>query len=178
MNGFRPNKGCHTAIKQLSDNIERRKIGYIVDADIKGFFNNVDHNWLMKCLEQHIQDPNILKLVKRFLKAGVIENGIYSKTEVRKPQGGVISTVLANLFLHYVFDDFMSKEFPNILQVRYADDGALNGVSIKQAKYIIKMLNKRFQTFGLKLNLSKTKIVYCKDDDRKEIIFTIVCGNL
>ena len=86
MNGFRPNKGCHTAIKQLSDNIERRKVGYIVDADIKGFFNNVDHNWLMRCLEQHIQDQNILKLVKRFLKAGVVENGIYSKTEVGTPQ--------------------------------------------------------------------------------------------
>lgn len=86
MNGFRPNKGCHTAIKQLSDNIERRKVGYIVDADIKGFFKNVDHNWLMRCLEQHIQDPNILKLVKRFLKAGVVENGIYSKTEVGTPQ--------------------------------------------------------------------------------------------
>lgn len=86
MNGFRPNKGCHTAIKQLSDNIERRKVGYIVDVDIKGFFNNVDHNWLMRCLEQHIQDQNILKLVKRFLKAGVVENGIYSKTEVGTPQ--------------------------------------------------------------------------------------------
>lgn len=86
MNGFRPNKGCHTAIKQLSDNIERRKVGYIVDADIKGFFNNVDHNWLMRCLEQHIQASNILKLVKRFLKAGVVENGIYSKTEVGTPQ--------------------------------------------------------------------------------------------
>ena len=82
------------------------------------------------------------------------------------PQGGVISPVLANLFLHYVFDDFMSKEFPNISWVRYADDGALNCVSIKQAKYIIKVLDKRFKTFGLELNLDKTKIVYCKDEDR------------
>lgn len=76
--------------------------------------------------------------------------------------------MLANLFLHYVFDDFMSREIPNILWVRYADDGALNCVFIKQAKYIIKILDKRFKTFGLELNLSKTKIVYCKDDDRKE----------
>lgn len=75
--------------------------------------------------------------------------------------------MLAKLFLHYVFDDFMSREIPNILWVRYADDGVLNCVSIKQAKYIIKILDKRFKTFGLELNLSKTKIVYCKDDDRK-----------
>ena len=79
----------------------------------------------------------------------------------------MISPVLANLFLHYVFDEFMSKEFPNIDWVRYADDGALNCVSLKQAKYIIKVLDKRFKLFGLELNLDKTKIVYCKDDDRK-----------
>ena len=83
------------------------------------------------------------------------------------PQGGVISPVLANLFLHYVFDDFMSKEFPNIQWVRYADDGALNCVSLKQAEYIIKVLDTRFKKFGLELNLTKTRIVYCKDGDRK-----------
>ena len=81
---------------------------------------------------------------------------------------GVISPVLANLFLHYVFDDFMSKEFPTIQWVRYADDGALNCVSLKQAKYIIKVLDKRFKLFGLELNLDKTKIVYCKDDNREK----------
>ena len=89
------------------------------------------------------------------------------KEQQEHRKDGVISPVLANLFLHYVFDDFMSKEFPNIPWVRYADDGALNCVSIKQAKYIIKVLDKRFNTFGIELNLSKTKIVYCKDDDRK-----------
>ena len=79
----------------------------------------------------------------------------------------MISPVLANLFLHYVFDDFMSKEFPNIPWVRYADDGCLNCVSLKQAEYMINVLDKRFKLFGLELNLTKTKIVYCKDSYRK-----------
>lgn len=80
---------------------------------------------------------------------------------------GVISPVLANLFMLYAFDDFMKREFPYIPWVRYADDGVLNCVSIKQAKYIIKVLDKRFREFGLELNLTKTKIVYCKDTYRK-----------
>ena len=84
------------------------------------------------------------------------------------PQGGVISPVLANLFLHYVFDDYMSKEFPSIPFERYADDGVTHCISLKQAKYLIKKLDERFRKFGLELNLNKTKIVYCKDDDRKE----------
>lgn len=82
-------------------------------------------------------------------------------------KGGVISPVLANLFMHYVFDDFMSREFADVNWVRYADDGALNCVSLKQAKYMIKVLDKRFKLFGLELNLTKTKIVYCKDSNRK-----------
>ena len=83
------------------------------------------------------------------------------------PQGGVISPVLANLFLHYVFDDFMVKEFKTIPWVRYADDAVAHCVSLKQAKYLQKRLQERFEQYGLQLNLEKTKIVYCKDDDRK-----------
>ena len=89
------------------------------------------------------------------------------KEQQEHHKDGVISPVLANLFMHYVFDDFMSKDFSTIQWVRYADDGVLNCVSLKQAKYIIKVLDKRFRTFGLELNLSKTKIVYCKDSSRK-----------
>ena len=83
------------------------------------------------------------------------------------PQGGVISPVLANLFLHYVFDDFMSKEFPSIPWARYADDGIAHCVSLKQAKYLLKRFQGRFKQFGLELNFDKTRIVYCKDEDRK-----------
>lgn len=83
------------------------------------------------------------------------------------PQGGVISPVLANLFLHYVFDDFMTKEFPSILWVRYADDGIAHCVSLKQAKYLQRRLQKCFEIFGVELNMEKTRIVHCKDDDRR-----------
>ena len=89
-----------------------------------------------------------------------MHNGEIIERKAGTPQGGVISPVLANLFLHYAFDDYMSKEFPGVTWVRYADDGVINCVSIKQAKYIIKRLKERFGTFGLELNTSKTKIVY------------------
>lgn len=95
-----------------------------------------------------------------------MQDGTIVERVAGTPQGGVISPVLANLFMHYAFDDFMSKQFPYIQWIRYADDGALNCVSLKQAKYIIDVLGKRFKTFGLELNLEKTKIVYCKDEHR------------
>lgn len=95
------------------------------------------------------------------------QDGTIVERTAGTPQGGVISPVFANLLMHYVFDDFMNKEFTNIPWVKYADDGILKCVSIKQAKYIIKALDKSFKTFGLELNLSKTKIVYCKDNNRK-----------
>ena len=165
MNGFRPSKGCHTAIKQLSDNIERRKVGYIVDADIKGFFNNVDHNWLMKCLEQHIQDPNILKLVKRFLKAGVIENGIYSKTEVGTPQGSILSPVLANIYMHYVLALWFEKKVkPNVRGEAhitiYADDYVC-GFQYRDVAELFfnKLLPERLAKFNLQLEPSKTRLI-------------------
>lgn len=165
MNGFRPNKGCHTAIKQLSDNIERRKVGYIVDADIKGFFNNIDHNWLMKCLEQHIQDPNILKLVKRFLKAGIIENGTYSKTEVGTPQGSILSPVLANIYMHYVLALWFEKKVkPNVRGEAhitiYADDYVC-GFQYRDVAELFfnKLLPERLAKFNLQLEPSKTRLI-------------------
>ena len=97
-------------------------------------------------------------------------NGKIKERTAGTPQGGVISPVLANLFLHYVFDDYMSKEFPSIPYERYADDGVTHCVSLKQAKYLTKKLDERFRKFGLELNLSKTKIVYCKDDDKRKIM--------
>lgn len=157
MNGFRPNKGCHTAIKQLSDNIERRKVGYIVDADIKGFFNNVDHNWLMRCLEQHIQDPNILKLVKRFLKAG------YSKTEVGTPQR--VNPVLANIYMQYVLALWFEKKVkPNVRGEAhitiYADDYVC-GFQYKDVAELFfnKLLPERLAKFNLQLEPNKTRLI-------------------
>ena len=119
-------------------------------------------------VKRHTNEQWIVLYIERWLKTPFkMQDGTIVERPAGTPQGGVISPVLANLFMHYVFDDFMSKEFPNIPWVRYADDGALNCVSIKQAKYIIKVLDKRFKLFGLELNLDKTKIVYCQDDNRK-----------
>ena len=96
-----------------------------------------------------------------------MEDGTVVPRTSGTPQGGVISPVLANLFLHYVFDDFMAKEFLSIPWARYADDGIAHCVSLKQAKYLQRRLQERFVRFGLELNMEKTRIVYCKDDDRK-----------
>lgn len=164
--GYRPNKSAIQAVGVLRERCWRKD--WVVDFDIKGLFDNIRHDYLIKMVKRHTAEQWIILYIERWLKTPFkMQDGTIVERTAGTPQGGVISPVLANLFLHYVFDDFMSKEFPNISWVRYADDGALNCVSIKQAKYIIKVLDKRFKTFGLELNLSKTKIVYCKDDDRK-----------
>ncbi len=165
MCGFRPNRGCHTAIKQLSDNIERRKVGYIVDADIKGFFNNVDHKWLIKCLEQHIKDPNILRLVNKFLKAGVMEKGKYYDTEVGTPQGSILSPVLANIYMHYVlslwFEKIIKANFKGEAYITiYADDYVCCFQNKKEAEWFYKeLLPKRLQKFNLQLEPNKTRLI-------------------
>ena len=165
--GYRPNKSAIQAVGVLRERCWRKD--WVVDFDIKGLFDNIRHDYLIEMVKRHTEEQWIILYIERWLKTPFkMQDGTIVERTAGTPQGGVISPVLANLFLHYVFDNFMSKEFPNIPWVRYADDGALNCVSIKQAQYIIKVLDKRFKTFGLKLNLSKTKIVYCKDDDRKE----------
>lgn len=163
--GYRPNKSAIQAVGVLRERCWRKD--WVVDFDIKGLFDNIRHDYLIEMVKRHTDEQWIILYIERWLKTPFkMQDGTIVERTTGTPQGGVISPVLANLFLHYVFDDFMSKEFPNISWVRYADDGALNCVSIKQAKYIIKVLDKRFKTFGIELNLDKTKIVYCKDEDR------------
>lgn len=165
--GYRLNKSAIQAVGVLRERCWRKD--WVVDFDITGLFDNIKHDYLIEMVKRHTKEQWIILYIKRWLKTPFkMQDGTIVERTAGTPQGGVISPVLANLFLHYVFDDFMNKEFSSIPWVRYADDGALNCVSIKQAKYIIKVLDKRFKTFGLELNLAKTKIVYCKDDDRKE----------
>lgn len=102
--GFRLNRSCHDALKRLNYIIERGKISYIVDADIRGFFDHVDHKWLLKCIEQRISDLNIKRLVMRFLKAGIMEDGKWEPCKEGTFQGGPLSPLLANIYLHYVLD--------------------------------------------------------------------------
>lgn len=166
--GYRPNKSAIQAVGVLRERCWRKD--WVVDFDITGLFDNIRHDYLIEMVKRHTKEQWIIIYIERWLKTPFkMQNGTVVERTAGTPQGGVISPVLANLFLHYVFNDFMSKQFPNIPWVRYADDGALNCVSLKQAQYIIKELNKRFKTFGLELNLSKTKIVYCKDDKRREM---------
>lgn len=99
MYGFRPNRSCHDALKRINQIIEGNRISYVVDADIKGYFDHIDWNWLIKCVEQHIKDPRIIRLIKRFLKAGIIEGTEYIEITEGTPQGSILSPILANIYV-------------------------------------------------------------------------------
>ena len=125
--GFRPGRKAHDAIKKVNDLVMFKKVNYILDCDIKGFFDNVDHKWLMKFLENDIADKNFLRYIVRFLKAGIMVGNHYEDSTVGTPQGGLISPVLANVYLHYVLDLWFEKVVKPQSQgemylVRYADD--------------------------------------------------------
>ncbi len=107
--GFRPNRGCHDALKQLNFIIERRKANYVVDVDIKGFFDTVDHEWMMKFIDHRISDSRFKRLIKKTLKAGYLEEGVMHKTVEGTTQGGLISPILANIYLHYALDHWFEK---------------------------------------------------------------------
>lgn len=164
--GYRPNKSAIQAIEVTRKRCWRKD--WVLEFDIKGLFDNIRHDYLIEMVKRHTTQKWIILYVQRWLETPFQrEDGTLVERTAGTPQGGVISPVLANLFLHYTFDDFMTKEFPTIPWARYADDGIAHCASLKQAKYLQRRLEERFQLFGLELNLEKTKIVYCKDDDRK-----------
>lgn len=139
-------------------------MNYIVDADIKGFFDNVDHEWLIKFLEHDIEDKNFLRLIKRFLKAGIIEEGKYYRSDTGTPQGGVISPILANIYLHYVLDLWFEKVVKKECKgeayiVRYADDFVCCFQYINEAELFYSQLKERLSKFGLSLAEDKSKII-------------------
>lgn len=164
--GYRPNKSAIDAVGRARENCW--KYDWVVDFDIKGLFDNINHNYLMKLVKMHTNEKWIILYIERWLKTPFqMQDGTIQERTSGTPQGGVISPVLANLFLHYAFDNFMKMNLPTISFERYADDGVAHCVSLKQAEYLIKVLDKRFKQCGLELNLDKTKIVYCKDSNRK-----------
>lgn len=164
--GYRPNKSAIQAIEMTRTRCWRKD--WVLEFDIKGLFDNIRHDYLMEMVKHHTKEEWILLYIQRWLVAPFqMEDGTIVPRTSGTPQGGVISPVLSNLFLHYVFDDFMVKEFTSIPWARYADDGIAHCASLKQAKYLQRRLQERFAGFGLELNLEKTRIVYCKDDDRK-----------
>jgi group II intron reverse transcriptase/maturase len=162
--GFRPKLSCHDAIKALNKEVMSKPVNYIVEVDIKGFFDNVDHEWLQRCLEERIIDKNLILLIKRFLKAGYVEEGRYIDTTVGTPQGGVISPLLANIYLHYVLDLWFEKKVKPISKghvelIRYCDDFVVCCESEKDAKEFLTKLQARLGKFGLEISKDKTKVL-------------------
>lgn len=162
--GFRPKRSCHQAVKRLNTIVMKTPVNLVVDVDIEKFFDNVSHYWLLRCLEERIDDPNFLLLVRRFLKAGIWENGIFSRSKVGTPQGGVISPVLANIYLHYVLDIWFDRKFKpsskaNVEMIRYCDDFIVCCESKKDAEHFIIELEERLSKFNLNVSKEKTSIV-------------------
>ena len=162
--GFRENRSVHDAIREVNQIVMTKKVNYILDSDIKGYFDNVNHKWLIKFLEHDIEDKNFIRYIVRFLKSGYVENGMKIKTDKGTSQGGLISPILANVYLHYVLDDWFSKVVkPNLngesYLVRFADDFIIMFEYENEAKQVYERLKARFSKFGLELADDKTRIL-------------------
>lgn len=162
--GFRPKRGQHQALDALYVGITKQKVNWIIDADLRRFFDRISHSWLIRMLEERIGDKRILRLVRKWLKAGVSEEGEWSATEVGTPQGAVISPLLANLFLHYVLDLWVRKwrcqEIRGeMIYVRYADDFVAGFQYREDAERFLKVLGERLGKFDLELNEEKTRMI-------------------
>jgi len=162
--GFRPGRSAHDVVRYINQTVMTKKISYVLEADIKGFFDNVDHEWLMKFLEHDIQDRNFLRYVKRFLIAGIMEGTELKDSDRGTPQGGLISPVLANVYLHYVLDLWFEKAIKPKLQgeayyVRYADDFLILFQYEDEARKVLGALIKRLGKFSLEVAEEKTRIL-------------------
>lgn len=162
--GFRKNRSCHQALREVNSILRQKKVNFVVDADIKGFFDNVNHEWMMKFLEHDIQDRNFLRYIKRFLKSGIMENMKKYESDKGTPQGGLISPVLANVYLHYVLDMWFEKAVKKgcrgeAYMVRYADDFVCFFQYEREAKKFYKALQQRLEKFGLELAAEKSRVI-------------------
>ncbi len=166
--GYRPGKSAHQALLQVRENCW--KLNWVIDLDIEGFFDNIDHDKLMLALEKHVQENWVKMYIRRFLTAPV-QKATGEQVEKQgkgTPQGGVISPLLANLFLHYVLDKWLEKTDSSVKMVRYADDAILHCFSKAHAGGTLKRVKERLEECGLRLHPSKTKVVYCRDHRRQE----------
>ena len=165
--GYRPGRSAHDALAQCEHNC--KQYAWVVDLDIKGFFDNISHEWMMKMVHHHTPEKWVLLYIERWLKAGVEQAD--GSIEVRMkgtPQGGVISPLLANLYLHHAFDMWMSRHFAANPFERYADDIIVHCNSKAEAEHLLVSIRERLAGFGLELHPEKTKLVYCKSWKRKE----------
>ena len=164
--GYRPGRSAHDAIAVVRK--RNWEYDWVVEFDIKGLFDNIDHELLLRALRKHCQTPWVLLYVERWLKAPMEtpEGELIERTK-GTPQGGVVSPLLANLFLHYAFDRWVSENLPGVPFCRYSDDGVLHCKSKAQAELVIQKLGNRFRECRLELHPEKTQIVYCRDSNRK-----------
>lgn len=165
--GYRPNKSAIQAIEATKKRCWQ--CNWVLEFDIKGLFDSIRHDYLLEMVKRHSQEKWVILYIQRWLKAPFqLESGELVPREAGTPQGGVISPVLANLYLHYAFDEFMMSTFKHLKWARYADDGIVHCMTLKQAEYVKKKLEARLRKFGLELHEEKTKIIYCKDVLRGE----------
>jgi group II intron reverse transcriptase/maturase len=192
--GFRPGRSCHQALRAVNEAIMNSPVHYVIEADIQGFFDHVSHDWMMKFLQVRIRDSSLLLLIRRFLKAGYIDSGLLVRNDEGTPQGGPLSPMLANIFLHYVLDLWFERcvrpQVPGQCHlVRYADDFLILVQSQDQAQRIEKALQQRLAKFGLTLHPEKTRTLsfgrFERDQARREnrrpntfefLGFTHYCG--
>lgn len=162
--GFRPGRNPHHALDALYGGIEWKKVNWVLDADIRGFFDAINHEWLVKFIKHRIADKRVIRHIKKWLKAGVLEDGILVQNEEGTPQGGSISPLLANIYLHYVFDlwaDQWRKKQANgdVIIVRFADDFVVGFQYREDAKQFLTELKERFRKFNLELHTNKTRLI-------------------
>ncbi len=162
--GFRPNRSCHAAIDCLDKVVMTKPINFIVEVDIRKFFDNVSHYWLLRCIEERIKDPNLLWLIRKLLKAGVIDDGKFEKSEAGTPQGGIASPLFANIYLHFVLDLWFTKvvkprSLGHMQLIRYCDDFVVCCESRQDAEEFLVALKERLAKFGLSVAEEKTRVV-------------------
>jgi group II intron reverse transcriptase/maturase len=162
--GFRPGRNAHQALRAVHDAIMSERVNWVFEADIRKFFDSVDHDWLIRMLAHRIADPRVLRLIEQWLRAGVLEQGKYAQTIEGTPQGAGISPLLANVFLHYVLDLWVRqwqrrRSCGRMRLVRYADDFLLTFQSEADAKHMQAALGERLAKFGLQLHEDKTRLI-------------------
>jgi group II intron reverse transcriptase/maturase len=162
--GFRPGRSPHQALDALTVGIQRKKVNWILDADVVGFFDNLSHEWALKFIEHRVADRRILRLIRKWLKAGVSEDGQWSETDKGTPQGAVVSPLIANVYLHYLFDlwaDVWRRKAAkgDVIIVRYADDVVLGFQQRADAVRFLEAFKERLAKFGLELHPDKTRLI-------------------
>ena len=162
--GFRPHRSCHDAIRAIDTIVMRKNVNWVLEADIRGFFDHVNHDWLMKFLAHVIKDKRILRYIKRFLIAGIMEDGKFMESTEGTPQGGLISPILANVYLHYALDVWFKYAIKPQLKgeayyVRYADDFVIFFQYEEEAREVMELLTTRLAKFSLEVAEEKTRIL-------------------